>query len=84
MKWWIRLKELRRNRWLPFYLPIIGTLLYIALVLILIPTEVGDKESEGTDAEPSASASAAASARAAPPRRVRPVPQPVGTLTPPH
>ena len=71
MKWWTRIKELRRNRWLPFYLPIIGTLLYIALVLIAIPSELSDKDKEGTDVEPAPSASAGLAPRAIAGRRSR-------------
>ncbi len=75
MKWWTRIKELRRNRWLPFYLPIIGTLLYIALVLIAIPTELSekdkDKDKEGMDLEPAPSAKTGVAPRATAGRRSR-------------
>jgi hypothetical protein len=57
MKWWNRVRELRHNRWLPFYLPIIGTLLYIALVLLLVPTDFDQKDTETADSETAASAS---------------------------
>jgi hypothetical protein len=43
MKWWLQFKELRRHRWLPFFLPIVGTLLYIALAILAIPSELGEK-----------------------------------------
>jgi len=80
VKWWNQIKELRRNRWLPFYLPIIGTLIYISIVLILIPTDVEEKDTGGsieTEAAPSPSASGVARPGAA--RRVRPNPNPVGS-----
>ena len=70
MKWWTRIKDLKHNRWLPFYLPIIGTLLYIGLVLIAIPTELSDKDKDA-DAEPAPSASARAAPRATAARRSR-------------
>jgi hypothetical protein len=43
MKWWLQFKEFRRHRWLPFFLPVVGTLLYIALVILAIPSELGEK-----------------------------------------
>ena len=52
MKWWVQIKELQRHRWLPFFLPVIGTLLYIALAMLAIPSDFGDKsESEPTEVE---------------------------------
>jgi hypothetical protein len=50
MKWWVRLKQLKGHRWLPFFLPVVGTLLYIALAVLMIPSEIGDKP-EGDAAE---------------------------------
>ncbi len=50
MKWWLRLKQLKGHRWLPFFLPVVGTLLYIALAVLMIPSEIGDK-TEGDAAE---------------------------------
>ena len=52
MKWWVQIKELQRHRWLPFFLPVIGTLLYIALAMLAIPSDLGDKpESEAPEVE---------------------------------
>ena len=49
MKWWLQFKELRRHRWLPFFLPVVGTLLYIAVAILAIPSDLGEK----ADNEPS-------------------------------
>ena len=55
MKWWARIKDLRNHRWLPFYLPIIGTILYIIVVLIAVPSQFGEKaDAESGDAEKTA------------------------------
>ncbi len=43
MKWWLQFKELRRHRWLPFFLPVVGTLLYIVLAILAIPSDLGEK-----------------------------------------
>ena len=52
MKLWIRIKQLQRHRWLPFFLPVIGTLIYIVLAVLAIPSEFGDKsESEAPEVE---------------------------------
>jgi hypothetical protein len=52
MKWWDRLKQLQMHPWLPFFLPVIGTLLYIAIALLLVPSEFGEKsDSDATDSE---------------------------------
>jgi hypothetical protein len=83
MKWWSRIKELRTNRWLPFYLPIIGTLLYIAVVLLLIPTELNEKTAESTEVEPAPSSSVARTIRPPTPKRARPSAPPLMTAAPP-
>ncbi len=52
MKWWVRFKQLKGHRWLPFFLPVVGTLLYIALAVLMIPSEIGDKpEGDAADVE---------------------------------
>ncbi len=52
MKWWVQIKQLQRHRWLLFFLPVIGTLLYIVLAILAIPSDFGDKsESDATEVE---------------------------------
>ena len=52
MKWWERLKQIQKHRWLPFFLPVIGTLLYIAIAVLLVPSEFGDKaDNDGAESE---------------------------------
>ena len=43
MKWWDRLKQLQKHRWLPFFLPVVGTLLYIFIAVLCVPSEFGEK-----------------------------------------
>jgi len=43
MKWWDRLKQLQKHRWLPFFLPVVGTLLYILIAVLCVPSEFGEK-----------------------------------------
>ena len=81
MKWWVRIKDLKGHRWLPFYLPIIGTILYIVLVLIAVPSQFGDKsESESADAEKAATDKGAPPASSAK-RARRPGPRPPAAAT---
>jgi len=52
MKWWDRLKQLQKHRWLPFFLPVVGTLLYILIAVLFVPSEFGEKsESTSLDAD---------------------------------
>ncbi len=52
MKWWESLKQLQKHRWLPFFLPVLGTLLYIAIAVLLIPPEFGDKpDNDGAESD---------------------------------
>jgi hypothetical protein len=64
MKWWVRLKQLQRHRWLPFFLPVVGTLLYIALALLAIPSDLRDK-SDSDVGEPEKPANSAKRVRGA-------------------
>jgi len=43
MKLWEKTRQLRQHRWLPFFLPVIGTLLYIAITVLLVPSEFGER-----------------------------------------
>jgi hypothetical protein len=52
MKWWARFNQLKRHRWLPFFLPVVGTLFYIALALLVVPSDLGEKvDNENGDVE---------------------------------
>ena len=52
MKWWLQFKELRRHRWLPFFLPVVGTLLYIVAAILAIPSDLGEKsDSEASEVD---------------------------------
>jgi len=86
MKWWARLKDLKGNRWLPFYLPIIGTLLYIALALVAVPSQFGDKpESDSAEAEKTATDKGTPRADSTKkPRRLTPHPPAAPSSAPPN
>lgn len=84
MKWWERLRQVQKHRWLPFFLPVIGTLLYIIIAVLLVPSELadkGDKDSDTVESEKSSSEKSAvdvnrpkATGRAARKRTLPPTP----------
>jgi hypothetical protein len=76
MKWWDRLKQLQKHRWLPFFLPVVGTLLYIFIAVLCVPSEFGEKsDSVSLDSDkPSADLGRAKAASRAARKRTTTVP----------
>jgi hypothetical protein len=81
MKWWDRIQQLQRHRWLPFFLPVIGTLLYIAIAVLLVPSEFDEKsDTTATDSDKTAIDTHRAKANGRAARVKRPAPPPVGAI----
>lgn len=74
----VKLRHSFGHRWMPFFIPVVGSLLYILLAVLLVPDSLSNDGKSGADADtdqpPAAATSAArpAGSLARPPARRAP------------